>query len=67
MRPLNNDFMFQLTKKEFENQRFQIGTFKENLNTKLITSNRKYKFKDLLKQVHYIKICDKINNTKKGD
>ena len=31
-----NDFMFQLTKEEFENQRFQNGTF--NLNLK----NRKY-------------------------
>jgi len=31
-----NDFMFQLTKEEFENQRFQFGTF--NLNLK----NRKY-------------------------
>jgi len=28
------DFMFQLTKEELENLRCQIGTFKENLNTK---------------------------------
>ena len=28
------DFMFQLTKEEVDNLRCQIGTFKENLNTK---------------------------------
>jgi hypothetical protein len=29
-------FRFQLTKEEFENLRFQIGTFKESLNTKYL-------------------------------